>query len=178
VKNPNGTFTIGYSIQVANMGDVNLSNVQVTDQLTSTFPAPATFTVDSLSSVGFATNAGYNGNGNPNLLAASQTLAVGAQGVINLTVTVTKNGTLTVSFNNQATVGAVSPASQIVSASATALAILEVPVIEITKQVTALVPNGTNFSVTMRIDAFNAGDVALKNVQVTDDLDSTFRASR
>src|SRR6185436_80658 len=58
VKNTNGTFTLTYSILVANMGDVNLSAVQVADRLASTFPAPATFTVDSLTSVGFATNVG------------------------------------------------------------------------------------------------------------------------
>ena len=38
VKNTNGTFTVSYSIQVANMGDVNLTNVQVADRLATTFP--------------------------------------------------------------------------------------------------------------------------------------------
>src|SRR5205814_1850686 len=37
-----------------------------------------------------------------------------------------------------------------------------------------IVPNGTNFTVTMRIDARNSGDVTLQNVQLTDDLDSVF----
>jgi len=124
VKNLDGTFTLTYSILVENMGDVNLSNVQVADSLAPTFPAPATFTVNSFTSSQFLMNGAYNGNTVTNLLAPSQTLAVGAQGTINLTVTVTKNGGLTVNFTNQATGSAVSPASQIVSASATVLAIL------------------------------------------------------
>jgi uncharacterized repeat protein (TIGR01451 family) len=174
VKNTNGTFTVTYSITVANLGDVNLSGVQVNDRLASALPAPATFTVDNVSSAAFTVNGAYNGNSNSNLLAAAQTLAVGAQGLINLAVTVAKNGSASASFINQANASAVSPASQVVTNSSTATAMLEAPAITVTKQVTALVPNGTNFSVTVRIDAVNTGDVALQDVQVTDDLDEAF----
>jgi uncharacterized repeat protein (TIGR01451 family) len=174
VKNTNGTFSLVYSILVVNVGDVSLSGVQASDSLSTAFPAPATFTVDSLSSGDFAVNGGYNGNGSSNLLAASQTLAVGAQGTITLGMTVNKNGGATVNFTNQAAAGAVSPASQTVTASAKATAVLEAPAITASKQVTALIPNGTNFIVTMRMDAINAGDVTLKNVQLADDLDDTF----
>src|SRR6185295_5087816 len=53
VKNPNGTFTLVYAMGVENPGAVNLSNVQVSDSLTTSFPAPATVTVNSLSSLQF-----------------------------------------------------------------------------------------------------------------------------
>ena len=174
VKNPNGTFTIAYAIAVENLGDVNLLALQVGDKLTTAFPAPATVIVNSLSSGQFVVNAGFNGASDTNLLAPSQTLAVGAQGVIDLVVTVSRNGGATVDFTNAAVGTAVSPAGQNVSASGTAGVTLELPGLAVTKQVTSIVPNGTNFSVTMRIDGRNVGDVALKDLQLTDDLDRTF----
>ncbi|HXI69439.1 MAG TPA: Ig-like domain-containing protein [Verrucomicrobiae bacterium] len=174
VKNTNGTFTLNYSITLENAGDVNLSGVQASDRLATAFPAPATFTVNSLTSSQFAVNGSYNGSSSTNLLAASQTLAAGAQGVINLTVTVNRNGGATVNFTNQSTASASTPAGQGVNGSGSVPAVLEIASLSVTKQVTALVPNGTNFSVTMRIDVRNSGDVTLTNVQASDDLDSAF----
>src|SRR5438874_778924 len=93
----------------------------------------------------------------------SRSLAARAQGVINLTLTVNKNGGATVNFANRATGTATSPAANNLSGSGTAGVTLELPALAVSKQVTAIVPNGTNFSVTMRIDGRNVGDVALKD---------------
>src|SRR6185503_1062964 len=137
IKNTNGTFTVAYAITVENPGAVNLLNVQVNDRLTTTFPAPAIVTVNSVSSGQFAVNPGYNGSNNTNLLAASQTLAAGSQGIINLTVTVNKNGGATVNFTNLAAVTATTPASKNLNASGTAAVTLEIPQLDVTKQVTS-----------------------------------------
>ncbi|MEW6031199.1 MAG: sortase [Chloroflexota bacterium] len=83
---------ITYSIVVTNTGDVDLTNVQVTDNLTTAFPAPATFTVQSVLSADFTVNPAYNGRTNVNLLAGTDTLAVGATGTITLVVRVNTGG--------------------------------------------------------------------------------------
>jgi len=77
---------------VENLGDVDLSNVQVTDDLATTFPAPAAFSVLAAPATTgtLAANAGFDGGADPNLLAAAgSTLAVGATGTITFTVRIT-----------------------------------------------------------------------------------------
>ncbi len=78
-----------YEIYVENYGNVSLTALQITDDLTATFPLPIAFTVQSLSSTDFAENwPGYDGSGNINLLAGTDTLAVGGSGTIALVVQV------------------------------------------------------------------------------------------
>ncbi len=59
--------TLTYSMLLHNAGNVDLANVQVVDDLTLTFPAPATHTVSSVSSSSFTVNPGYNGAADKNL---------------------------------------------------------------------------------------------------------------
>jgi len=108
-----GTWEVHYSFFVENLGNVALSNLQVTDDLSITFPLPTTFSVQSISSTEFDANNTYNGDGDTNLLAGTDTLAVGASGTINLVVQVvpTEDGP----FNNTATVTAQDPTGASVS---------------------------------------------------------------
>ncbi len=94
--NNDGTIDIAYSLIVENVGGVNLNNVQVTEDLTSTFESPATFQIISGpgSPNGFTTNPGFTGtpSGSVELLSGNDSLQVGAQRTINFTVRVTPNG--------------------------------------------------------------------------------------
>jgi LPXTG-site transpeptidase (sortase) family protein len=83
-----GTYDVTYDIYVENFGTTVLNNVQVSDDLSTTFAAPTTFTVQSLTSADFTVNAGYDGNGDANLLAGTDSLAAGANGNITLVVRV------------------------------------------------------------------------------------------
>jgi len=83
-----GTWDVTYSIVVENTGNADLSALQVTDDLAATFPAPMTFTVESVSSTDFSRNPAFDGNGDINLLTAADSLAVGGQGTITVTVRV------------------------------------------------------------------------------------------
>ena len=114
--NGGNSYTVVYTLLVENLGDVALTNVQVTDNLAATFPTPATFTAASASSTDFTVNAGYNGGASPtpntNLLAAGQTLAVGQTKLIQVTVTVNSASTTT-TYNNQAVATGTSPLSPV-----------------------------------------------------------------
>jgi uncharacterized repeat protein (TIGR01451 family) len=85
-------FRVDFTIRVENMGNVPLSNVQVTENLATTFAGAGPFTVLSVQSADFAVNPGFNGAGDVNLLAAGNTLAVGASGIINVSVQVNSGG--------------------------------------------------------------------------------------
>jgi LPXTG-site transpeptidase (sortase) family protein len=85
-----GIFDVTFELNVENYGNVTLSNVQVTDSLTTAFPAPTTFAVQSISSSDLAVNNNYDGvdTGDTNLLAGTDTLAIGASGQITFVVRV------------------------------------------------------------------------------------------
>ncbi len=83
-----GTWDVIFEILVLNYGNVTLNNIQVTDDLTTTFPSPTVFTVESLTSSNFSINPGYNGGADPELLDGSDSLEVGEDGTIRLVVRV------------------------------------------------------------------------------------------
>jgi len=85
-----GVWDITFDIVVGNYGNVPITSLQVTDDLTSVFPLPSTFVVQSVSSTDFSVNwPGFNGAADTHLLAGSDTLDVGAQGTLTLVVRVT-----------------------------------------------------------------------------------------
>jgi len=87
-----GVYDVTYEILVENFGTSALSNLQVTEDLSVTFPLPTTFTVKALSSADFTENwPGYDGiglTGDIDLLTGVDTLAVGGSGTITVVVEV------------------------------------------------------------------------------------------
>jgi uncharacterized repeat protein (TIGR01451 family) len=116
VDNGNYTFDVTFAIKVKNLGNVPLSNLQVFDTLSKTFPSPATTNVIGLSSTKFTVNlAGYTGTGSStNMLLSGNALAVGDSGIINLTVRVNPNIYVGVTYSNIAYVTGQSPLGVIV----------------------------------------------------------------
>jgi uncharacterized repeat protein (TIGR01451 family) len=91
VGTPNfdGTFTSTITIAVENFGAVTVSDVQVVDELAATL-APATIvSIDNLAAAGALslTNAGFDGNGNTNLLTGSESLVSGGTATISFDMT-------------------------------------------------------------------------------------------
>ncbi len=190
-----GAYKVVYDLVVQNIGDVNLSNVQVTDDLAAAF-SPATISSASATSSGFTVNGGYNGSGDINLLAASQTLNVGQTKTIQVTVTVSNVNTTT-TYDNQATASGVSPANKTVQDLSdngvvpdpnhngnagdpgeddpTPIKFAERPAIGAAKAVAAVINNGDGtYTLTYNLVVQNLGDVPLSSVQVIDDLRATF----
>jgi LPXTG-site transpeptidase (sortase) family protein len=102
-----GTYDVSFDILVQNYGNVPLSALQVSDDLSAAFPSPTTFTVQSLSSSDFSVNGAYNGGSDINLLTGADTLDIGESGTISLVVQVTPASAGP--FNNTAVASGTSP---------------------------------------------------------------------
>ncbi|MDY7093023.1 MAG: hypothetical protein SX243_08635 [Acidobacteriota bacterium] len=196
-----GLFDVAFSFVVENLGNVALSNVQVTDDLDATFPAPVTYSIQvAPAATGTLTaNAGFNGSGDQNLLnAGASTLAIGASATITVTVRIDPNGA-SGPFQNTATASGDSPGGATPTDVSddgtdpdpngdgdpggadeddpTTVTITENPVIGVAKVVTSVTDAGGGlFDVAFSFVVENLGNVDLSNVQVTDDLDTTFPA--
>jgi|GEM_PF-2462188 len=111
-------YDVTFQILVENLGTVDLSNVQVTDDLAATFPAPAAFTVLAAPATTgtLAANAAFDGAVDTNLLnAAGSTLAVGATGTITFTVRITVVSPPATPFLNTAVASGQTPTGAMVT---------------------------------------------------------------
>ena len=171
---PNGS-TVVFSIVVTNAGNDDLDGIQVTDDLSVPFGA-GNYSITSVTTTGILTpNGGYNGVSNTNLLIPNQTLLVGATETITLTVQLnTVTGGIKINTADASGTGAT--LGIIVNASDDAMVNVLPPDISVTKTRTsaASVPNGS--TVVYSIVVTNTGDETLNNVQVIDNLDTTFGA--
>jgi uncharacterized repeat protein (TIGR01451 family) len=112
-NNGDGSYNVQYTFNIANIGNVALSSVQITDTLPFTPSGDITMVGTSLSNPtgGLTPNGSYTGVApNTNLLSGSNTLAINATGSIRLVVVVRPltNAGLT-TYNNTATATAESP---------------------------------------------------------------------
>ncbi len=103
-----GTYQLGYQLVVVNTGNVPLTSVQVVDDLNVTFPGALGIVVQSLTATGVTPNAAYNGSSDTNMLAAGNTLALGASGTIDLLLRVMPGQGLG-PYLNSATASGLSP---------------------------------------------------------------------
>ncbi len=95
------TFQSVYSFNVSNVGTFIATNVQLVDNLNSTFPAPITYTVVGLNAAAPLTiNSAYDGNTNIGLLSGSDNLGVAQSAIVTLTVNFNPNTTTLTAISN------------------------------------------------------------------------------
>jgi len=99
-----GTYDLTYNFVVRNYGFRELSEIQVVDDLSLTFPDPTTFTVESIDGTVLSINDNYDGVTDTNLLTGLDTLAPGESGTITIVVRVVPASSGP--FENSATVTA------------------------------------------------------------------------
>ncbi|MEW6498673.1 MAG: hypothetical protein AB1589_40165, partial [Cyanobacteriota bacterium] len=192
-----------YELLATNAGNVALNNVQVTENLTTTFASATSFDVpaNSVSSPdgNLTPNPNFNGRTDTNLLSATgNTLAVGESKRIQFVVTVTPGANLG-PYNNQATASGQGPDGTQVSdlsvndvnsnpdpdrdgdptnnsvPTPVTFDLNSIPALGVAKEVVSIVPaDGGNLTVTYRIRARNYGQQELTNLQLTENLATTF----
>lgn len=203
-KNSDGTFNVPYTVVVENKGNVPLSNVQVTEDLATTFTGAGGFSIAVAPAVTgsiTAANPAFNGTTNQNLLAGTQPLAVGAKATITFTVKVTPAGNLG-PYNNTAVGNGTAPSGTTATDQSengantdpdndgnpknnntpTPVVFPEEPILGVAKSAgTPVNNNNGTFTVPYTVVVSNLGNVALNNVQLTEDIfggvNSTFNGA-
>ena len=194
-NNQDGTYDVSYTIVVENTGDVPLTSIQVLEDLDVTFSAADTFIINSVTSTDFSISTGFDGKADSLLLDGSDNLDVGAAGSIEVNLTVTPGTYLGVYDNTAKAMGTSSGGIDVTDNSydgsevdpdddgdptnnekPTPLSFPENPLLGVAKDITSAVTNNGNgtYSFTYQIKVENTGDVPLLNVQVVDDLSTTF----
>jgi uncharacterized repeat protein (TIGR01451 family) len=204
VAGANGSFTIPYTMTVQNLAPVDpnvpytVTNVQVTDNLATTFAGATINSVGNIqsSNPNLTVNPTFNGQGNQNLLqgTANDRLSGGETATITFNVNITPNGNFG-PFNNTARVSAIYPASPPGTGpitddsvngtntdpdgdldannntSPTPVSLTPGRRIGVAKQAGTVVNNSDGtYTVPYTVIVRNFGGVALDNVQVSDDL--------
>lgn len=206
VARPDGSYTIPYTITVQNYAPndlpYTLTNIQVTDDLATTFAGATINSVGNIqsSSSSLTVNPNFNGQSNQNITQAgvNNKLNGGESATITFDVVITPvNGNFG-SFNNTAKVSAIYPPSPASAGpitddsvngtntdpdgdldptnntSPTPVTLTPGRRIGVAKQAGTVVNNNDGtFTVPYTILVRNYGNVALNNVQVTDDLFGT-----
>ncbi|MEM7082061.1 MAG: OmpA family protein [Pseudomonadota bacterium] len=195
INNGDGTFSVSYDIRVENFGDVPLSGVQITDDFSATFPAPAVFAIQSVTSTDLAVNPAFDGRADTNLLLGNDQLVVGSSGTVSVVLLITPGDALG-TFNNTAVGSGTSPVGTPVQDDSndgvdpdpdndgnplnnntpTPVTLAEAPAIGLAKRVTAepVFNNNGTFTFSYTMVATNFGDVTLNAIQITDDLATVF----
>jgi gliding motility-associated-like protein/uncharacterized repeat protein (TIGR01451 family) len=202
-QQPNGTYTIAYVVVIRNYGASTLYNVQVTDDLVSTFPNPATFTISvaPVASGSLAANASFNGNSNVNLLtSATSTLAPGSQETITFIVNVDTQGSVGTFYNTALASGGDINGGTVVADSSdwgtnpdpdgdqnpnegsennptpTPLSGNTITTVGAAKTIIDTSVVDCIYSITYQVTVRNLGNEGLDNIQVLDNLDLAFPA--
>ena len=102
-----GTYDLTLEILIANLGNVTLHDLSIVDDLNTTFPVPAAFTVMSIvGDVNLTGNPAFDGNIDSEMLAGGNILEPGESGVVTIVVRVIPT---THYYENTATAAGVSP---------------------------------------------------------------------
>lgn len=200
VRQADGSYNVTYQMTIRNYGNVELTNVQIVDDLNVTFPSPAQFSiVGAPSATGNLTaNASYTGTGANNLVVSGGKLAAGESQNVVFTVNLIPNTTSNITYRNTATARGQSGTVTVTDNSADGInpdpngdgnpteesptpLTLPVdntnnrPLIGVAKTITNVVRQGDGtYNVTYQITVRNYGNVELTNVQITEDLNATF----
>lgn len=182
------------TFHVANLGSVPLTGLRLEDDLSRTFPSPATFEVvdGSLQSDRLTVNPHFDGSADTELLATEiNGLAVQERATISLLVRYQPND-LSGPYINQASVTSAEGATDISNAGQDPYAegengteICEVPpppiladlaVEKTLLSISDVADTDDTWQADFRIDVSNTGEARLHNLQVMDDLGDTFPA--
>ncbi|UBF26304.1 hypothetical protein K9N68_33200 [Kovacikia minuta CCNUW1] len=94
LSNPNGTFTIPYTVEVRNTAPAgnsqfDLINFRLTDNLAQAFAGATINSVTNIQSQSLTVNPSFNGSSDQNLLQGTDTLLAGTTATVSFSVTIT-----------------------------------------------------------------------------------------
>lgn len=190
---PDSSYLVTYKATIKNYGNVTLQGVTLTDSLINAFVSPASYTVVGSPMVGagstLVVNPQYNGSSQANLLTSASNLGVGVQDTVLIQVKIKLNGNNGPFYSSATAMGHTADSTQTVmdisnngldpapagSTSTTVRFDLPKGLLGVAKSVgTPMMVDDGVYDIPYTITVANMGTVALKNVQVVDNLSQTF----
>ena len=174
--NPNGTTNVIYEISLENTGNVDLSNISITDDLENAFPGSCSYSIRAISSANFVLNFNFDGDSNTELLASGNELAPNEKRTIVIDIVVANCDPNVRTYENTAVAFAESPGGEILNASdAAVIQIGSDPVLGLSKDLVSINLNTDgSYDALFIFRITNYGDVELTNVAIEDDLNVAF----
>ncbi len=193
INNSDGTADVTFEFNVENFGNLNLSNIQVVENLAAAFAPCGVPTVLSLTSDDYTVNPAFNGNGMNNMLAVGNLLNVSDKGAILLTIRIP--ACATTMFDNTATLSGSTPSGTTISdisqngadpdpdadnnpnnnSVVTPVNTTSVSLLGLAKRTVQTINNSDGSAdVTFEFNIENFGTTNLTNIQVVENLAATF----
>ena len=188
-----GGYLVTFEFNIQNYGTVTIDSLQVTDDLSTTFPAPCVVEKVVITSGDYKVNENFDGVTDMNLLLGIDSLLLDDKGSINLTIRVDSCADAG-PFFNQAVVMGVSPSGEMVMDTSVDgsnpdpnddgipdemdSTVIAFPAIAVVKQVSTtspptLLPNGF-YEITFDFIVANVGLDTLTNINLYDDFQNQF----
>ena len=176
ILNNDGSTDITFEFNLENTGNVNLNDIDLIDDLSTTFPGTCNITVLSNTSDNFNVNENFDGIIDTQILDAGNTLDVLSKKAVLLTVRISGCDQSQTSFTNKAIAEGTSAGNvKVTDTDLSYISIEENPVIGLAKQLVSSIANGDGtYSLKFNIRIHNYGKVSLHDIAIEDDLDNVF----
>ena len=176
ILNNDGSTDITFEFNLENTGNVNLNDIDLIDDLSTTFPGTCNITVLSNTSDNFNVNENFDGIIDTRILDAGNTLDVLSKKAVLLTVRISGCDQSQTSFTNKAIAEGTSAGNvKVTDTDLSYISIEENPVIGLAKQLVSSIANGDGtYSLKFNIRIHNYGKVSLHDIAIEDDLDNVF----
>ncbi|WP_319479246.1 PKD-like domain-containing protein [uncultured Draconibacterium sp.] len=176
ILNDDGSTDITFEFNLENTGNVDLNEIGLIDDLSTTFPGTCNINVLSKTSDNFNVNENFDGITDTQILDAGNTLDVLSKKAVLLTVRISGCDQSQTSFTNEAIAEGTSAGNVTVThTDLSYISIEEDPAIGLAKQLVTSVANGDGtYSLSFNIRVRNYGTVSLRDITVEDDLDDVF----
>jgi len=172
--NGDGSFEARFTLNLTNIGNEPVNSLQVTDAVTTSandFPTGSVASITS-TSAGLTQDANYDGVVISTLLAGTDTLAVGANESIQVSVTFTPDADTT--YQNTATTTATGSASKDSASDDSNTVVVDpdiIPSLEVSKNLDSITDLGGGLRrASFTLEVRNTGNEPLSGVQVSDML--------
>ncbi|WP_211221716.1 gliding motility-associated C-terminal domain-containing protein [Spirosoma panaciterrae] len=190
---PDGSYNVTYKGTIRNTGSIDLQGLSLVDSLSQSFMAPASYSVVRGPMVGagstLVANADFNGHTQTDLLTGASTLAAGVQDTVVFVVNVKPNGNSGPFYSSATVTGTTPDATQtahdisnngvdpVADGTVATTVRFDLPQgllgISNSAGTPTMVQKGI-YDIPYTITLTNMGRVALKQVQVIDNLSQTF----
>lgn len=196
-----GSYRAHFKVIATNVGEIDLENVQIEDNLNNTFMGASGFSViaGSMQTLNAAANNGYNGTGNSKLLSGFDKLNIGQSLEVSFVVKVDAGTKLGLYENSAIASGAVVGSNGLISvndmsqdgtaidpdgdgnpgnnSTPTPITFTENPRIGVAKKLTNINEKSLHeYDLDFEFNIVNMGDVDLHGITLEDNLRSTFPA--